>query len=215
MKFVSDIKTAQNIAYKNSTCESVAKDVRKMLKKTDDYEVGEVLVCRKYLKISSGTKCSVNFEYIIKAVKEGSIVIKELHASTSLELKLDVIRKRFIHSYCRTCHSFQGSSIDGKITIFDWRFFFVNRKWLYTAVTRATELKNFLFHNPKEASADYDEEVLDKTSIRRSIITNSKITLTAEHLLITMLLLTGSSHNSVKRVMDAVIASASKLKMVK
>ena len=45
-KFVSDIKTAQNIAYKNSTCESVAKDVRKMLNKTDDYEVGEVLVCR-------------------------------------------------------------------------------------------------------------------------------------------------------------------------
>ena len=133
-----------------------------MLKKTDDYEVGEVLVCRKYLKISSGTKCSVNYEYIIKAVKEGSIVIKELHASTSLELKLDVIKKHFIHSYCRTCHSFQGSSIEGKITIFDWKFFFVNRKWLYTAVTRATELKNVFFYNPKEASADYDEEVLDK-----------------------------------------------------
>ncbi len=32
-KFISEIKTAQNIAYKNSTCEGVAKDVRNMLKK--------------------------------------------------------------------------------------------------------------------------------------------------------------------------------------
>ena len=69
-------------------------------------------------------------------------MIKELHSTTALELKLEVINKHFIHSYCRTCHSFQGSSIDGKITIFDWMFFFVNRKWIYTAVARATELKN-------------------------------------------------------------------------
>ncbi len=41
-KFVSDIKIAQNIAYKNSTCESVAQGVRQMLKKTEDYEIGEV-----------------------------------------------------------------------------------------------------------------------------------------------------------------------------
>ena len=36
-KFLSETKTAQNIAYTNSTCEGVAKDVRKMLNKTDDY----------------------------------------------------------------------------------------------------------------------------------------------------------------------------------
>ena len=120
-KFATEVKTTSNIAYKNSTCETVAKDVRKMLNKTEDYEVGEVLVCRKYLKISSGTKCSVNFECSIEAVKAGSLVIKELHSTIALELKLEVIKKHFIHSYCRTCHSFQGSSIDDKITIFDWR----------------------------------------------------------------------------------------------
>lgn len=158
-KFATEVRTTSNIAYKNSTCETVAKDVRQMLNKTDDYEVGEVLVCRKYLKVSSGTKCSVNFEYTIEAVKAGSLIIKELHSATALELKLEVIKKHFIHSYCRTCHSFQGSSIDDKITIFDWRFFFVNRKWIYTAVTRATELKNVFFF--LGAAADYDEAVLD------------------------------------------------------
>ena len=92
-------------------------------------------------------------------------MIKELHSATALELKLEVIKKHFIHSYCRTCHSFQGSSIDDKITIFDWRFFFVNRKWIYTAVTRATELKNDFFFSG--ATAEYDETVLDNYLVKK------------------------------------------------
>ena len=38
----------------------------------------------------------------------------------------------------------------------------MNRKWLYTSVTRATELKNVFFFNPKDSSHDFDEEILDK-----------------------------------------------------
>ncbi len=128
----------------------------------DDYEVGEVLVCRTYLKISAGTKCSCNYELTVKAVKAGSIVAQELHAKTTIELKLDVVQKHFIHSYCRTTHSYQGSSIDDKIAVLDWRFFFVSRKWLCTSVTRATELKNVFFYDRKVATADYDEASLDK-----------------------------------------------------
>jgi hypothetical protein len=157
-KFATEVKTVNNIAYKNSTCEGVAQGVRSMLEKTYEYEVGEVLVCRKYLKGKFG-KCSVNFEYVVKATKDESIVLKDLHGDHAFELNRDVIKKHFIHSYCRTCHSFQGSSIEGEITIFDWRFFFVNRKWIYTAVTRATELKNvFFFEGP---TAEHDETVLD------------------------------------------------------
>ena len=51
----------------------------------------------------------------------------------------------FIFSYCGTCHSLQGSSIDKPITIFEWNFKHVSRNWLYTAVTRATHLKNVKF----------------------------------------------------------------------
>ncbi len=158
-KFTDEVKTANNIAYKNSTCEGVASAVRKMLKKTAEYEVGEVLVCRKYLK-TAGVKCSVNFEYRVKAVKSDTISIKDESGNHTFELKKDLIKKHFIHSYCRTCHSFQGSSIEGKITIFDWRFFFVNRKWVYTAVTRATELKNVVFFNG--SSDELDEVALDR-----------------------------------------------------
>ncbi len=60
-KLTSDVTTTNNIAYRNTTCESLAGTVRKMLKKSSDFEVGEVLVCRKCLRIKGG-KCSVNFE---------------------------------------------------------------------------------------------------------------------------------------------------------
>ncbi len=56
---------------------------------------------------------------------------------------------------------FQGSPIDGKITIFDWNFFFVSRKWVYTAVTRGTDLRDVFSFDPEESSADYGETVLD------------------------------------------------------
>jgi hypothetical protein len=70
--------------------------------------------------------------------------------SNGAELPESLVKKNFIHNYCRTCHSFQGSSIDNPITIFDWRFMHVNRKWLYTSITRATDLKQVQFF-------DYDE----------------------------------------------------------
>jgi len=41
----------------------------------------------------------------------------------------------------------------------------VNRKWLYTAVTRATELKNVLFFSGP--SGDFDEQLLDRYLARK------------------------------------------------
>ena len=156
-KLTDEIKTTNSVAYKNSTCESVAQTVRKMLKKTSEFEVGEVLVCRKYLK-TKGVKCSVNFEYLIQAIKGDTLTLSE--GRITIELKRELVRKHFIHNYCRTCHSFQGSSISDKISVFDWRFFFVNRKWIYTCATRATELKNVVFYNgPAE---ELDEATLDR-----------------------------------------------------
>ena len=62
-----------------------------MLEKTYEYEVGEVLVCRKYLKGKFG-KCSVNFEYVVKATKDESIVLKDLHGTHAFELNREVIK---------------------------------------------------------------------------------------------------------------------------
>ena len=82
----------------------------------------------------------VNFKYSVKEVKNESIVIEEAHSGDILELNIGIIRSHFIYDYCRTCHSFQGSTIDEKMTIYEWDHFHVNRYWIWTAVTRARNL---------------------------------------------------------------------------
>ncbi len=109
-----------------------------------------MLVCRRYVKRAE--KCHVKSAHTSKAVSESTVTLSE--ACNTVELNTDVIRKHDIHSYSRTCHSFQVSSINDKITIFGWRFFFVSRKWLRTAVTRATELNNVVFLNGQTQERD-------------------------------------------------------------
>ncbi|MFM7982745.1 MAG: C-terminal helicase domain-containing protein, partial [Candidatus Fonsibacter sp.] len=70
--------------------------------------------------------------------------------SNGMALPVGMIKKNFVHNYCKTCHSFQGSTVDEAITIFDHKFAYVSRKWPYTTVTRATNLKHVYFY-------DYDE----------------------------------------------------------
>ena len=54
--------------------------------------------------------------------------------------------------YCNTCHSEQGCSINEGLTIFDANTPYVNRYWLYAAITRATDLAaiTIFIHSDKE-----------------------------------------------------------------
>jgi len=146
-KLTKKVSTKFNIAYKNKTCQEVSEKVRRMLGKREEYEVGETLICRKYTKLGkSKTVFNVNYEYEITAKSENA-----LQLDNDYWLPLPVARSSFVHNYCRTCHSFQGSSVDEGITIFDWGNFFANRKWLWTAITRARSLDNICFW-------EYDEK---------------------------------------------------------
>jgi len=155
-KMVSEIETTNNIAYKNSTCATVSAKVREMQKKKDDYEVGEFVVCRKFVKVKK-IKLHVNFTYEIDEINGDEVTLYD-GLDTAVTVDKELLNKYFVHAYCRTCHSFQGSSINDKISIFDWRFKHVGRKWIYTAVTRATELKNVYFYVGKLIKDDEDEE---------------------------------------------------------
>ena len=83
------------------------KSVRSMLNNTFEYEVGEVLVCRKYLKGEFG-KCSVNFEYVVKFTKDESIVLKDLHGTHSFELDRDVIKSTSFTAIAEHVIPFRG-----------------------------------------------------------------------------------------------------------
>ena len=70
--------------------------------------------------------------------------------SNTVTLPISQIKNNFVPNYCRTCHSFQGSAIEEAMTIFDHKFAYASHKWLYTAVTKATDIKQVYFY-------DYDE----------------------------------------------------------
>ena len=118
----------------------------RLLKKNEPHESGETLVCRSWFKVKKQV-FNVNYEHIFTAV-EGDDSAEQRHDA-----------KNFVHNYCRTCHSFQGSFIEDAITIFDHKFAYATRKWLYTAVTRATDLRKVLFYGYAESKEKEAEMV--------------------------------------------------------
>jgi hypothetical protein len=107
-----------NIAYMNTTCERVAKAAREKLGKKGAYEVGEKLVCREFVK-EGRNKFKVNFKFTITEVTPYALTIKDERTDEEMEIGKNTADRYFIHSYCRACQSFQGSSIDDQITILD------------------------------------------------------------------------------------------------
>ena len=148
--FVTKVNTDKNVAYKNSTCKDIGILVRKRQKKTNEYDVKDVLICRKYFTCNKHV-FHVNYSYTIKKIANGLIYFDK----DKVPVPVDVVRKNFIYNSCQTCHSLQGSSINEKITIFDWNFELVSRKWVWVAVTRATYLDNVSFY-------EYTEPTMDK-----------------------------------------------------
>ena len=143
-KFTKEHTTSNKaIACKNDTCSNVSKHIRKQLGKQNEYEVGERLQCRKYLKLNKGDTLYVNYEYEITDVKDKTVILQDITGDKKkFEVKLADVRTKFIFNYCSTCHSSQGLSIDESRTIYDWKCFSRTAEWLWAAVTRATSLDN-------------------------------------------------------------------------
>ena len=52
-KFTSEIETLNNISFSNSIAEEDSISVRKKLRKKSEYEVGEILLCKKFKSIKA------------------------------------------------------------------------------------------------------------------------------------------------------------------
>jgi hypothetical protein len=119
----------------------------KKLHPNTKYQVYQDLICRKSFKQKSKQVGYVNFTYTILDIDDE----KNKYTLTDGESDDIVVTKEQIESYfklpyARTCHSQQGLSIDEKITIFDLKHPMVNTKWIYTAITRTTDLNNIQFY---------------------------------------------------------------------
>ena len=63
-----------------------------------------------------------------------------------IKITLDIkLLRHFKLPHCLTCHSVQGLSIDDKVTIFDCNTPYVDRNFVWTAITRVRDLNNVTY----------------------------------------------------------------------
>jgi hypothetical protein len=120
--------------------------MRKNKKLPEQFQVGENITCKKYLKLKEGT-LNQNIEFKIISILKNIYKIENITTLDIFDLKIDTIHEYFISSYASTCHSYQGSSTDEKITIFDYSSQFITAEWLYVACTRCTDFNNVYYYN--------------------------------------------------------------------
>lgn len=164
IKDIEDVKTTTNIALFNERCEEVNEHVKtNILKTTIDYYEGMTLTKNgKYFK-----QFYTNFNYkLTKYTKDELILfdevdkneiildIKKINKNGGEYSSLKILQTHFKYPYCFTIDSIQGLSFkqDEKVTIFDSNNAYANRKYFWTAITRARKISNvnIFIHDDKE-----------------------------------------------------------------
>ena len=156
------IEAEHNMAYTNRMCKWVSNTIRKNLGKSDKYEVGEVMICRKHT-IQDGLTFTVNFEFEIKDIKDDTVIIENIKTKKQYPTNVETLGTNFIYGYCATWHSFQGASVDKSIAIDEWnKKHLVSREWIWTSITRARDLNKVKFYVKPENEDDADELTEEK-----------------------------------------------------
>jgi len=156
---MKDVTTTNNIAFFNHRCNYVNKVVHSKGKRPDvvtnvegiDIWKDLIVVCKKFYKNKGGFKTYVNNLYRVDGIGKYINLIDTADESNEFSMERSVLWKIFDLAYCNTCHSVQGCSISEKVTIFDCNTVYVDRYWVYTALTRCRSLDNItiFIHNEK------------------------------------------------------------------
>lgn len=111
------------------------------------YYVGQTLRCRLYHR---SPRIYINYTYTVTGfeVKEGVVTGITLEETKDWPWALSLIKKLFIYDHANTCHSLQGMSAEGGISLFDVEAWCATREWFYTALTRTTDLDAVYFWDP-------------------------------------------------------------------
>ena len=150
-----------NIAYTNNTCKMVSSKIREMKNITEEYVIGEEVICRKYIK-TKGKKFNVNFKFRISNIVGDIVVLQNVATGEKQNIELKLLRKHFIYAYCYTAHSKQGCSVDGDIVIYDWNEWYVSKNWFFTALTRATDFNKIKFFKYNEGEESKSKRIVEQ-----------------------------------------------------
>lgn len=141
---ISDCKTVINIALFNKRCDDVNNHVHKnILKQEEGFKVGQEIICKKYEK-RKGYILTTNYTYKIEKLQKAYCHLRDEVEDIKYIVPIGTLYNNFKLPYCLTVDSVQGLSFgeDEKITIFDANTPYVDRKFLWTALTRARKLDN-------------------------------------------------------------------------
>ena len=92
-----------------------------------------------------GKKLYTNYSYIIKSINEKEFTVIEPVENIQMTFDIKVLTKHFKLPYCMTVHSVQGLSLDCEVTLFDCNTPYVDRNFIWTAITRVRELNNIVY----------------------------------------------------------------------
>ena len=158
---MEDVKTTQNICFFNFRCNIVNKFVHSRLvtkpKETvniqkTQYYVGLELTCKKHYR-NKNIRLFKNFRYIITEIKKDTFTVIDPLANIPIILNSSVM-ECFTLPYANTCHSVQGLTLNEKYTIFDCNTPHANRNWVWTALTRASDMNNITIFQHKQDEVD-------------------------------------------------------------
>lgn len=95
---------------------------------------------------------------------ETIIYIKNIHDNIQMFINYKHL-KNISLPYCHTCHSAQGVTINKPFTIFDTNIAYCDRRWIWTAITRAEHLKDITIFQ----HSDDECKMLEKCKLKQYI----------------------------------------------
>jgi len=136
---MKNVTTKKNICLFNFRCDQVNTHIRKnVLKQKKQFWQGVELVCKKHYK-SKHKRLYVNYHYKLKSIGEKFFIITNIVEQKDIILDIDKL-SYFKLPYASTCDSIQGSTIEDDFTIFDANTPYVDRYFIWTAVSRTDDL---------------------------------------------------------------------------
>ena len=159
---MADVETSRNISFFNFRARQVNRHIHKHhTPETAGSEVDGVKIwpglqiqCKKYHKNKHGFKTVVNNLYTIEQINKYIRVVDLVEPENVFSMDRKVFWKYFDLPYCSTCHKEQGCTIDEEYTIFDSNTPYVDKYWLYTAMTRCRKLSQLsvYIHSEEEVA---------------------------------------------------------------
>lgn len=147
---MQDVTSKLNVCLFNFRCDNVNEHIHQnIMKKNIKFEVGQQIICRKYDKIN---KLTTNYTYKITKMTPKEITIIDEVEETTHKFPPILLNTHFKLPYAVTCDSVQGITKNEKLTVFDSNTPYVDRKFLWTAMTRVTILQDvsIFIHSTKE-----------------------------------------------------------------